>query len=75
MANNPKAPGKSAGNTFKPDEIEATLALFAAVQRGADKSTLQRLVRSVPLLAVNRKFLNMRASIFRQIEGARDDEG
>ncbi len=64
MTSNGKSPGKSAGNTFKPDEIEAVLSALAIVRRGGDASIV---ARSAPMVSVQRKFLHMQQSLRKQI--------
>lgn len=70
MARNPKPPGHSAGNTFKREEIEGLLGVLAAIQRGAHTKDVQRLAKSEPVVALQRKFLRMRESIERQLAEA-----
>ncbi len=51
---------KRASNTFSQAEVAAVLRLFAAVGRGADRDTLQRIATTPAALAIQGKLVRMR---------------
>lgn len=67
MARNPHAPGASASQSFREDEVEALHQLLAILRRGGDPSAIVRTDAGRRLAA---KVQRMRESIARQREGA-----